>query len=103
MDGDRNSYTVSVTVNMPDMDEGDDNKIERWYRSPGDIVKPNDVLCDITTPTFTFGMVTDDDFDAIMGDILVPSGETVADFEPICTLLHPESSVEGDNEDEEKE
>ena len=103
LDGDRNSYTVSVTVNMPDMDQADDNKIERWYRSPGDIVKPNDVLCDITTPTFTFGMVTDDDFDAIMGDILVPSGETVADFEPICTLLHPESSAEGDNEDEEKE
>lgn len=87
---------------MPDMSEKDDlhNTIEEWFKLPGDIVKRNDVLCDITTPEFTFGMVTDDEEDAIMGDILVEAGEMCADNAPICIILHKPDPEEAEATDE---
>eukprot|EP00980_Cylindrotheca_fusiformis_P031265 scaffold26097_cov108-Cylindrotheca_fusiformis.AAC.1 len=76
---------------MPDMGEGNDNLIEKWYKQPGDVIKKNDILCDISTPDFTFGMVTEDEFDAIMGEIHVQEGERADDEAPICTIYHQES------------
>ena len=75
---------------MPDMGEGDDNKIVKWYFKVGDVIQHGDILCDIQTPDFTFGMETDDECLAVMGEILVPEGtdEAVPDNEPICILLH---------------
>jgi hypothetical protein len=52
---DRSAYTVQVKVRMPNMGEGNENKVNKWYKQPGDIVKRNDILCDIETPDFTFG------------------------------------------------
>lgn len=89
LDGDRENFTVPIIINMPDMN--DDNlvsKIEKWYKEPGDIIKRNDILCDITTPDFTFGMVTEDDCDAIMGEHHVKEGESAPDNAPICTIYH---------------
>ncbi|CAJ1949959.1 unnamed protein product [Cylindrotheca closterium] len=89
LDGDRADFTVPIVINMPDMN--DDNlisEIEKWYKEPGDIIKRNDILCDITTPDFTFGMVTEDDFDAIMGEHHVKEGESARDNAPICTIYH---------------
>lgn len=83
-------FTVRIELKMPDMGEGG-GKILKWYKEPGDIVKREDVLCDIETPDFTFGMETDDEQLALMGEILVeaPSG-TIQDNEVICVLLHEE-------------
>ncbi|KAL3928138.1 MAG: hypothetical protein SGBAC_012776 [Bacillariaceae sp.] len=89
LDGSRVNFTVPIVINMPDMN--DDNlisKIEKWYKEPGDIIKRNDILCDITTPDFTFGMVTEDDVDAIMGEQHVQEGESAEDNAPICTIYH---------------
>eukprot|EP00934_Nitzschia_sp_Nitz4_P006523 Nitzschia sp. Nitz4//scaffold27_size158506//151866//152462//NITZ4_002626-RA/size158506-processed-gene-0.61-mRNA-1//1//CDS//3329545566//6513//frame0 len=92
LQGERSQYTVPITIRMPDMneDENVEQSIEEWFKQPGDIIKKNDVLCDISTPDFTFGMVTDDDHDAIMGEIHVQAGEFAADNSPICTIYHPE-------------
>ena len=98
--GEVESYTVEVVVRMPDMGEGDNNKIETWYKKPGDIIKRNDILCDITTPDFTFGMVTEDEFDAIMGEIHVPEGQVAEDDAPICTILHQEQPGNKNKEEE---
>lgn len=87
--GNRDLYTVPVTIKMPDMSEGDDNMVGEWFKKPGDVIKYNDVLCDITTQDFTFGMVTEDEHDAIMGDILVEAGQKAADGAPICIIYHP--------------
>jgi len=89
LDGDLENFTVPIVINMPDMN--DDNlisTIEKWYKEPGDIIKRNDILCDIATPDFTFGMVTEDDVDAIMGEHHVKAGESAEDNEPICTIYH---------------
>ncbi|KAG7358013.1 dienelactone hydrolase family protein [Nitzschia inconspicua] len=88
--GDPAAYTVPIVIKMPDMSEEDDknNVLEKWYKQPGDVIKRNDVLCDITTPDFTFGMVTEDEDDAVMGEIHVDEGETAADNTPICTIYH---------------
>jgi Biotin-requiring enzyme len=88
--GDPSAYTVPIEIKMPDMSDDDDdhNIIEKWYKQPGDVIKRNDVLCDITTPAFTFGMVTDDEEDAIMGDIYVAEGQAASDNAPICTIYH---------------
>jgi hypothetical protein len=89
--GDPTAYTVPIEIKMPDMSDDDDddqNIIEKWYKQPGDVIKRNDVLCDITTPAFTFGMVTDDEEDAVMGDIYVAEGQAASDNAPICTIYH---------------
>ena len=58
-----------------------------------------DVLCDIETPDFVFGMETEDEHPAIMGEILVQApSDDVKDEEIICYLLHP---TEGDSKTEE--
>jgi hypothetical protein len=87
---DLSKYNVRIEVKMPDMGEGG-GKIIKWYKEPGDIVKREDVICDIETPDFSFGMETDDEHLAIMGEILVQApSETIQDNEVICVLLHEE-------------
>jgi hypothetical protein len=87
-------YTVPIVIRMPDMSDQDDenNTVEKWYKRTGDVVKRNDVLCDIGTPDFTFGMVTDDEDDALMGEIHVEEGSKVPDNTPICTIYHYDPS-----------
>jgi pyruvate/2-oxoglutarate dehydrogenase complex dihydrolipoamide acyltransferase (E2) component len=103
---DTTKFTVRIEVKMPEMGAGG-GKIIKWYKSPGDLVKHEDVLCDIETPDFTFGMETDDENLAIMGEIFVeaPSGN-VKDDAVICVLLHEETDetrARVDAEDVEKE
>lgn len=98
--GNRDMFTVPVTIRMPDMGEGNNNILEEWYKEPGDIIKRNDVLCDITTPDFTFGMVTDDEHDSIMGEILVEKGQEAPDDAPICIVYHPEDGGKSKKKDE---
>jgi hypothetical protein len=88
--GDPSDYTVPVVVKMPDVLDSDEehNTIEKWYKEPGDVIKRNDLLCDIATPAFTFGMVTEDEEDAIMGEIHVAEGGMAPDDAPICTIYH---------------
>lgn len=102
LDGDRALYTVPIAINMPDMGDGDDNLVEEWFKQPGDIIKRNDILCDITTPDFTFGMVTEDECDAIMGEIYVSAGEACPDNAKICTIYHKQilSGKEGKTENQ---
>mmetsp|Transcript_20197 Transcript_20197/g.49543 ORF Transcript_20197/g.49543 Transcript_20197/m.49543 type:complete len:247 (+) Transcript_20197:163-903(+) len=98
LDGDRENFTKPIVINMPDMN--DDNlisTIEKWYKEPGDVIKRNDILCDIATPDFTFGMVTEDVFDAIMGEHHVKEGESAVDNAPICTIYHqPEPDADAE-------
>lgn len=100
---DRSKFTREVTIAMPDV--GDDSEmegvVERWYMKEGDIIKSGDVICDIRTKLVTFGMLTDDNYDSIMGEILIPSGS--APVKPgtiICKTLNEGGS---DKEDEEEE
>jgi Biotin-requiring enzyme len=85
-------FTVPVEIRMPDMSAGHQNTVETWFKQPGDVIKYNDVLCDIATQDFTFGLSMDDDHDAIMGEIHVEAGTKVPDGTPICTVYHPEGS-----------
>ncbi|GKY92855.1 hypothetical protein MPSEU_000255100 [Mayamaea pseudoterrestris] len=85
---DRSQFTVRIEVKMPDMGNGD-GKVLKWYKEEGDLVKKDDVLCDIETPDFTFGMQTDDDCLAIMDEILIQApSDKIKEDEVICTLLH---------------
>lgn len=45
---DRSKYTDEVKIRMPDIGDGK-GKILRWFRNEGDIVRYEDVLCDIET------------------------------------------------------
>lgn len=99
----RERYTVPVTIRMPDISDTNDNKIEEWFKKPGDVIQRDDVLCDISTPDFTFGMSVDDETDAIMGDILIQAGEPVLDGTPICVVYHPEETQQKEEESKSKE
>ena len=88
--GDRSEYTVPIDIHMPDMLEHSDvNVLQKWYIQEGDIVRRNDILCDIETPDFTFGLVCEDEFDSIVQELVVPAGrEPVPDGKVICVLVH---------------
>jgi pyruvate/2-oxoglutarate dehydrogenase complex dihydrolipoamide acyltransferase (E2) component len=88
IDLDVSEFTEEIKVNMPDMGEGE-GKVLKWYKKEGDIVLREDVLCDIQTDDFVFGLQTEDEHPAIMGRILVEApSENVKDGERLCYLLH---------------
>mmetsp|Transcript_24626 Transcript_24626/g.53101 ORF Transcript_24626/g.53101 Transcript_24626/m.53101 type:complete len:212 (+) Transcript_24626:182-817(+) len=96
-DIDRSKFTHEVKVSMPDMGDsdlgGDDadalGVVDKWYKEEGDIIKRDDVICDIRTKVFTFGMMTDDDYDSIMGKILIPEeSDPVKPGTVICITLN---------------
>ena len=99
----RERYTVPVTIRMPDISDTNDNTIDEWFKKPGDVIRRDDVLCDISTPEFTFGMSVDDETDAIMGDILIQAGEPVSDGTPICVVYHPEETQQKKEEESKSE
>jgi Biotin-requiring enzyme len=88
---DRSKFTVEIPVKMPALGTGGTSKVVQWFFAPGDLIKREDVLCDIETPDFTFGMETDDEELAILGKILVETGVPVPDNEVICILMHEAS------------
>jgi hypothetical protein len=84
---DRSKFTEEYKILMPALGNGA-GKILEWFKKEGDVVLREDVLCDIETPDFTFGMENDDEHIAIMGKILVEApSEPVKDNETICILL----------------
>jgi hypothetical protein len=81
-------YTREISVTLPDLEESK-GKIVTWYKEEGDIIYPNDTICDIETDLFTFGMDVEDEKEGIMKEILIPAGEEKHDpGTPICTILH---------------
>lgn len=64
-------FTEEVKIRMPDMGEGD-GRVLKWYKEVGDVVQREDVLCDIETPDFTFGMEIDDEELGIIGTYVLP-------------------------------
>jgi Biotin-requiring enzyme len=91
---DRSKYTNPIPIPMPDLGTSNGNSPDRyslvkeWFFQKGDIIQHEDVLCDIQTPDFTFGMETDDEGITIMGDILVPAGQPVPDGTVLCYTFH---------------
>jgi hypothetical protein len=64
-------FTEEIKIRMPDMGEGD-GRVLKWYKEVGDVVQREDILCDIETPDFTFGMEIDDEELGIIGTYLLP-------------------------------
>lgn len=87
---------------MPELGVGP-GKIVKWYKQPGDIVRFEDVLCDIETKDFTFGMEVEDEELGIMGQIIAAEGseEEVEENEVIATVYHrPPPTTASENEKE---
>ena len=57
----------------------------------------DDVLCDIETKAFTFGLDIEDEEIGILDKILAPAESTVQENEPICVLLHAEKKKKRDD------
>ena len=91
---DTSKYTDPIPIPMPDLGTSNGNSPDRyslvkeWFFKKGDIIQHEDVLCDIETPDFTFGMETDDEGITVMGDILVPVGQPVPEGTVLCYTLH---------------
>jgi hypothetical protein len=99
---DTSKYTHEVKVEMPDIGDLSGGTIETWYKRPGDIIRRDEVICDIRTEAFTFGMMTDDDFDSVMGEILVE--EESGMVEPgtvICTTFSEDKHHRDDGDKDE--
>jgi hypothetical protein len=81
-------YTREISVELPDFEESK-GRIVKWYHEEGDIIRPNDTICDIETDLFTFGMDIEDEKEGILKEILIPAGEEkYKPGTPICTILH---------------
>ncbi|OEU06590.1 hypothetical protein FRACYDRAFT_254302 [Fragilariopsis cylindrus CCMP1102] len=86
-------YTEPIIIEMPQLDDVSDDKtncyIEEWYKSEGDIIQSQDVICDISTPDFSFGMQIDDEDEiGILKHIHIKENIKVPDFTPICTIYY---------------
>eukprot|EP00559_Dactyliosolen_fragilissimus_P003577 CAMPEP_0184864224 /NCGR_PEP_ID=MMETSP0580-20130426/14152_1 /TAXON_ID=1118495 /ORGANISM="Dactyliosolen fragilissimus" /LENGTH=133 /DNA_ID=CAMNT_0027362917 /DNA_START=161 /DNA_END=562 /DNA_ORIENTATION=- len=87
---DVSKYTSDYFLKLPDLGE-EGGKISKWYKQEGELIKQDDVLCDIETELFTFGMDYDDDCLGIMGKILEPEGsDKLKPGQPLCIILHEE-------------
>jgi hypothetical protein len=102
---DKSQFKHEILIKVPDVGQGQhENKVTRWYKEPGDIVQREDILCDIKTPGFTFGMATDDEDVAIMGKILIEAGsENVNIDDVLCIILHKTPPDEGEEKGTENE
>ena len=94
-------FTVPIVIEMPKIDDDDESSssavpffVETWHKRPGDRLDRDDVLCDISTPDFVFGMQIDDEQAGIMGEIHVQQGVGVPCHTPICTIYHQEEVEE---------
>ncbi|OEU12861.1 hypothetical protein FRACYDRAFT_244134 [Fragilariopsis cylindrus CCMP1102] len=88
-DIDYSLYTEPIIIEMPQLDDISDDKtncyIEEWFKKENDIIYFGDVICDISTPDFSFGMQIDDEDDiGILKEIHIKEDIKVADFTPIC-------------------
>ncbi|KAL7457348.1 hypothetical protein ACHAWC_008892 [Mediolabrus comicus] len=97
---DTSKFTHEIKVEMPDVGDSTGGTIETWYKKPGDIIQRDEVICDIRTEQFTFGMLTDDDFDSVMGEILVEEESGVVEPGTIICTTFSEDKHHRDNNDE---
>ena len=101
---DRSKFTNAIPIPMPDLGTSNGNSPDRyslvkeWFFQKGDIIQHEDVLCDIETPDFTFGMETDDEEITIMGEILVPAGQPVPDGTVLCYTIHESKGSDNNND-----
>lgn len=89
---DVDAYTIPIVIEMPPMDDvgGDESHcfVEAWHKKEGDWVRPEDVLCDVSTPDFVFGMQIDDSELGLLKEIHVQENVRVPDHTPLCTIYH---------------
>jgi len=90
-----------IIIRMPEIGGG--GKVIKWYKDPGDLVKFDDMLCDIETNKFTFGMATEDEGECTMGEILVRINEECDDGQEICYILQKQQAESDTNNNENPE
>ncbi|KAL3822231.1 hypothetical protein ACHAXA_000671 [Cyclostephanos tholiformis] len=87
-DIDRAKFTHEVKIEVPDVGDDIECVIQKWHKKEGDLIKRDEVICDIRTKLFTFGMLTDDDYDSIMGKILIQEeSDPIRPGTVICTTF----------------
>lgn len=75
-----------TTVTMPQLGESvTEGTILAWMKQPGDPVALDDSLCEIETEKVTAELPSP--YEGVMGEILVPQGETVDVGVALCTVL----------------
>ncbi|MEP7215241.1 MAG: dihydrolipoamide acetyltransferase family protein [Anaerolineaceae bacterium] len=75
-----------TTVTMPQLGESvTEGTILAWMKQPGDPVALDDPLCEIETEKVTAELPSP--YEGVMGEILVPQGETVDVGVALCTVL----------------
>ncbi len=89
-------FTKEITIKLPDLvDVGQRAKISKWYKQPGDIIDPDETICDVETDMFTFGMDVDDECIGVMKEILLQENEETKESQvPICIILHEDDEVD---------
>lgn len=81
-----------TTVTMPQLGESvTEGTILSWLKQPGEPVALDDSLCEIETEKVTAELPSP--YEGVMGEILVPQGETVEVGAPLCTVIE---SAKGD-------
>jgi len=96
---DLTKYTKEIKVKIPELVENQTIKIVKWYKQPGDIIYPDDTICDIETELFTFGMDVDDECLGVMKEIILEEGrETNDSHTPLCIILHEDEKTGDDGE-----
>ncbi len=81
-----------TTVTMPQLGESvTEGTILAWLKQPGDPIALDDSLCEIETEKVTAELPSP--YEGVMGEILVPQGETVDVGAALCTVLEGAGAV----------
>ena len=97
---DLSKFTKTIEVKLPELVEDNKAKIVQWYKKEGDIINPNETICDIETELFTFGYAVEDECLGLMKEIILKEGEETNDMHtPICIILHEDDGENDDNDD----
>ena len=81
-----------TTVTMPQLGESvTEGTILAWLKQPGDPIALDDSLCEIETEKVTAELPSP--YEGVMGEILVPQGETVDVGAVLCTVIESAGGV----------
>ena len=88
---DLSKFTKEVDIKLPELVDDHKAKIVKWHKQEGDIIKPNDTICDIETELFTFEYQVEDECLGVMKEIVLVEGEETSKADStICIILHVE-------------
>jgi pyruvate/2-oxoglutarate dehydrogenase complex dihydrolipoamide acyltransferase (E2) component len=93
-------FTEPQPIKMPtDLGQG---KVLKWYKREGDVIKYDDIILDIDTEDFSFGLTHDEEDEVLIHQIVAQVDDVVKEGDVLCIVMRTKSKDEPDADKENK-